>query len=110
KRARRRRRLDPNQARGRACSWFTLAFGFWKISLVATGLMFALSFVLGIVEAQARGVGGPRREGPPAEFMAACLLAFGGFLFSGLISLVAVVSAVRNQVKVWVGRDRNRVK
>ena len=46
------RRRDPNRARGRACGWFHLAWGFAKVgmmSFLATGLTAALILIVDAV-------------------------------------------------------------
>lgn len=105
--ARQTRLHDPNPVRGRALSRFQIAHAFWKISLLATALMFVVATIGSALQVRQ----GPQRpNGPPIEFITSILIAFVGFLLSGLASFVAVVSALRGQVKIWVGRRENRVK
>lgn len=94
------KKTDPDRRRGRICSRFYLAWGLWRVSLVATAMMFILAFAYGSLEAKA-GVA----PGPPPGFISACLLAMGGFLLCSLISSLAVISAWRHRIKVWVGPE-----
>jgi hypothetical protein len=96
------KRTDPNRTRGRICSWFYLAWGFWRSSLVATAVMFAIPF--GVMLIEGKQPNAPKRD-LPSESLMALLLAFLGFSASGAISTVAVVSALRRKVKVWVGPE-----
>src|SRR5579883_1732807 len=38
------RRVDPDRGRGRTCFWFYLAFGLWKVAILATVMMITLLF------------------------------------------------------------------
>src|SRR5947209_8481201 len=42
-------RVDPDRRRGRACFWFYLAFGLWKVAVLATAVVIALLFVGSLV-------------------------------------------------------------
>jgi len=92
------RRNDPNPSRGRACYWFYIASGLWKIALMAFFLMIAILFIAGMLEPQ------PQRRGGhfEAEVLSAYLAAFTCFTLSGLITLQAVLTARRAGVKVWL--------
>ena len=104
------KRADPNRARGRVCAWFYLALGLWKISIVATFLMFGSAMLFGAIE-------GPNKRPNPANpdpgfvaFMTACALAMLGFGLSALVSSFAVLSALRYRIRVWVGVRKNHAR
>ena len=96
------KRTDPDRKRGRICSRFYLAWGLWRVSLVATAMMFILVFVHAAIEGKP-GNGGP--AGPPPGFIGAFLLALAGFLLSSMVSSLAVISALRHRVRVWLGPE-----
>jgi hypothetical protein len=96
------KRTDPDRKRGRICSRFYLAWGFWRVSLVATAMMFILVFVHAAIEGK-QANGGP--AGPPPGFIGATLLALAGFLLSAMVSSLAVISALRHRVRVWLGPE-----
>ena len=99
------RRTDPDRARGRACLWLYSAWGVWRVSLVATMLMFAIVFAM---EALRNALGLPPRkpgDGPPTQFMVAFLTAFFGFALSTILTVVGVRSAASKRVRVWVGPE-----
>ena len=104
--ARRVKRVDPDRMRALVCARFAMAWGAWKVSMVATVLMFA---VIGAVH---RPGPGPNLAGAPAPLetsaVTAMLLSVLGFVHTALLSTVAVVSALGSGVRVWVGRRRNR--
>jgi hypothetical protein len=108
--SRRMRRLDPNRTRGRVCARFYQAYALWKVSLVALGAMFVVIMIHAALVDNLQPRGRPRPDGPPREFVTAALIWMGGFAIAGGASLLAVVSAWRNKVRVWVGKDRNRLK
>jgi hypothetical protein len=100
------KRTDPDRRRGRICSRFYKAWGLWRISVVATAMMFVVACAYGPHAERARQAGlGPANNAPPAEFMIASLLAIVGFLSSASMSSLAVISALRNRIKVWVGPE-----
>jgi hypothetical protein len=108
--SRRMRRLDPNRVRGRVCARFYQAYALWKVSLVALGAMFVVIMIHATLVENLQPAGQPKPDAPPREFITACLIWIGGFAIAGGASMIAVVSALRNKVRVWVGRDRNRLK
>ena len=108
--AHRLRRIDPDRQRGRVCARFYRAWGLWKISIVATVLMFAIVCVHGPFGPAGGNAPPGQANVPPASFLTACLLAMLGFGASSVVSSVAIVSALRRRVKVWVGSRVNRAK
>jgi hypothetical protein len=102
------RRTDPDRMRGRICARFYAAWALWRVSLVAVAMMFLLVIVVSVIEGQRKPNGGP--VGPPAGFMGACLTAMFGFLLSAWISNLAVVTAWRRGIRVWLGPEANRAR
>ena len=103
--ARKLKRADPNRARGRTVARFTTAWGMLKVCLIATLMMFVILFV----EEAARGPGANGQlGGPPETFITAAAICMVGWLLSCSVSMLGVVSALRNRVKVWVGGRENR--
>ena len=97
------RKSDPNRRRGRACGWFYVSWGLWRISIVATLLMFVVIFLFQILR-ERLGAAPKVGNAPPIQFVMAFLVAFFGFAFSTLTSIFGVVSAWRSRTRVWVGR------
>ena len=93
-------KTDPDRERGRVCSKFYLAWGLWRISLVASGLMMIIAFVHGSIE----GKPAPGAA-PPPGLMGCVMTMLVGFLLSSVVSSLAVASALRHRVRVWVGPE-----
>jgi hypothetical protein len=102
------KRTDPDRARGRICARFYAAWALWRVSLVAVAMMFVLVILLSIVEGKRPPNAGP--VPPPPGFMGACLTAMSGFLLSAWMSNLAVVTAWRRGVRVWVGPEAGRAR
>jgi hypothetical protein len=102
------RRVDPDRGRGRACFWFYLAFGLWKIAVLATVMMIALLFIGSIIHAGKRPFG--RGAGLSPVLGGILLSAAIGFGFSFLATYVALWSAVRHRVKIWLGSAPYRAR
>jgi hypothetical protein len=107
--ARRLKRCDPDPVRGRVCARFTTACGLWKITMVATILMFVLVPTIPHPHRAKKARAAPGPE-VPRTLVTATLLAIFGFGLSAATSTLAVVSAWRHRVKVWVGRRTNQAK
>ncbi len=98
------RRVDPDRGRGRACFWFYLAFGMWKVAVLATAVMIAILFLGSVVNG-----GRPGGGAAVTPVLGGVLLAAGvGFGLSFLTTYVAVWSALRHRVKVWLGSAPHR--
>ena len=97
------KRADPIPTRGRACSLFYLAWGLWRISLAATGLMFL------VIMAQVAVEGSPKdraREVPtPPEFASCGVVALVGLQVASAVSAFAAISCLRQRVRAWVGPE-----
>lgn len=101
------RRVDPDRRRGRACFWFYVAFGLWKVAVLATAVMFTLLFLGSLVHPGRRRFGGPG----VSPVLAGVLVAAGvGFGLSFLATYVALWSAIRSRVKVWLGSAPHRAR
>ncbi len=97
------KRTDPDRKRGRICSRFYLAWGLWRVSLVATAMMFVIAFAYAAIEG--KPANGGMRAGPPPGFVTAFFLALAGFVLSSMVSSLAVISALRHRVRVWLGPE-----
>jgi hypothetical protein len=98
-------RVDPDRRRGQTCFWFYLAFGLWKVAVMATALMLLLLF-LGTLFPRM-----PRRAGGWSPVLGGVLAAAGlGFGLSFLATYAALASALRNRVKVWLGPAAHRAR
>jgi hypothetical protein len=94
------RRVDPDRGRGRACFWFYLAFGLWKVAVLATAMMIGLLFLGSLVNAGRRRFGG----GVLTPVLSGVLIAAGVcFGLSFLTTYIALWSAMRQRIKVWLG-------
>jgi hypothetical protein len=101
------RRVDPDRGRGRACFWFYLAFGLWKVAILATVMMISLLFLGSIVNAGRRRFGGEVLT----PVLSGVLVAAGvGFGLSFLTTYIALWSAMRQRVKVWLGSAPYRAR
>ncbi len=96
------KRTDPDRKRGRICSRFYLAWGLWRVSVVAIVVMLALIFAHGAIAENGPNGG---RAGPPPGIGTALLVALAGFVLSSMVSSLAVVSALRQGVRVWLGPE-----
>jgi hypothetical protein len=107
RRSGRMKRSDPDPVRGRVCAQFSLAWGLLKVSMVA----FALAFTL--VNVSTRWAAAPRNAGAAPgpvwgrDGMAALVITALTLGATSLVSTVAVVSAARSGVRVWIGTRDN---
>jgi hypothetical protein len=91
------RRVDPDRYRGWTCFWSYLAFGLWKVAIMA-GIL-----VLSLLMCEALFVGGRGRQ-VGLEILLGSLLAAGvGLGSSFLMTYLALFSALRNGVRIWMG-------
>lgn len=104
------KRADPNRARGRVCARFYVAWGLWKISIVATGLMFGAAILSAFILGRNRNPNPPVADPAFIAFMTACGLATLGFGLSAIVTSFAALSALRHRIRVWVGEQDNQVK
>jgi hypothetical protein len=99
------RRVDPDWRRGRTCFWFYLAYGLWKVALLATLMMIVLMTIAGLAGRPAAAGGGlsPAVKG--------VLVAAGlGFGLSFFLTYLALGLALRHRVRVWLGAAPHRAR
>jgi hypothetical protein len=100
-------RVDPDRRRGRACFWFYLAFGLWKVAVLATAVTIAILFLGSLVHPGRRRLGGAALS----PVLGGALVAAGvGFGLSFLTTYVALWAALRSRVKVWLGFAPHRAR
>ena len=95
------RRVDPDPRRGRTCFWFYVAYGLWKVALMATLVMFVLLLVG--AAANRRQAARPPGAGLSPAAVGVLAAAGVGFGLSFLTTYLSLWSALRNRVKVWLG-------
>jgi hypothetical protein len=103
------RRVDPDRRRGATCFWCYLTFGLWKVALSATVTMILLGFVGSLLDAGARPAAG-NNNGPSPVLGGALAAASAGFGLSFVTTYVALWSALRNGVRVWLGVAPHRAR
>jgi hypothetical protein len=99
------RRIDPDRRRGLTCFWCYLAFGLWKVAVMATLTMILLGFLEALL-------GGGRRAGAnnPSLVVGTLAAAGVGFVLSFLTTYVALWSALRSGVRIWLGVAPHRAR
>jgi hypothetical protein len=102
------RRVDPDRQRGRTCFWCYLTFGLWKVAVMATVTMIALSFLGVILDRVPRQPAGNNAFAPVLGGVVAA--AGVGFGLSFLTTYVALGSALRNGVRIWLGHAPDRAR
>jgi hypothetical protein len=98
------RRNDPDRARGRACRWFYMSWGMWRISGVAFLLIMVAASLLNWFR-QLMGAAPKPPDALPTQLIAGIAVALLGFAFAMITSTFGFVTAWRNRVKVWVGDE-----
>lgn len=99
------RRVDPDRLRGQTCFWAYLTYGLWKVAIMATLTMIVLGFASALV---AQMVG--RRPGFSPVLGGALAAALIGFGLSFPIAYIALWSALRNGVRIWLGQAPHRAR
>lgn len=93
------RRADPDCRRGQTCFWCYLAFALWKVAMMATISMIALTlFMVTLLCMRGRPLGNET-----AMLMGALVAAAVGVGLSCLASHIALWSAWRNGIRIWMG-------
>ncbi len=96
------RRVDPDRWRGRTCFWAYLSYGLWKTAIMATLTMIAMGLFGVLLDQAARRPPVNNGFSPVLEGMlAAAMIGFG---LSFPITHLALWSARRNGVRIWLGR------
>jgi heme/copper-type cytochrome/quinol oxidase subunit 3 len=99
---------DPDEKRGRTCSWFYLALGLWKVAVTAGAAMLSLIPVLAILEATQ-----PQAQQPSdlvEIFGIVALEALGGLILSAVITYLAFFIALRRRCRVWIDQSVARAR
>ncbi len=99
------RRIDPDSGRGRACFWWYVTFGLWKVAVTATLAMGLL--VYGVAMA---GQGQPGKLPPSPVLQGALIAAACGFGLSFFSSYVALWAAWHHGVRIWLGIAPHRAR
>jgi hypothetical protein len=106
------RRIDPHRRRARACFWFYLASGLWKMAITATLTIFAFAFL--VASLQPRAPGGRAKPPPmpflPPWFYGVMLTALMGFGLSALTTLIALALASRYRIKFWLSANVHKFR
>jgi hypothetical protein len=102
------RRVDPDRWRGQTCFWAYLTYGLWKVAVMATLTIIVLGFLSAVLDRA------PRQPQPNNDFSAvlggALAAAAAGFGLSFPTTYIALWSARRNGVRVWLGKAPNRAR
>jgi hypothetical protein len=102
------RGADPVRRRARACFWFYLASGLWKMAITATLAIFAFAF---LAASQHHGQQ-PKQQaaGLPPWFGGVLLTALMGFGLSAFTTLVSLWLAHRHGIKFWLSSSMHRFR
>ncbi|HWG41596.1 MAG TPA: hypothetical protein VN688_02340 [Gemmataceae bacterium] len=103
------RRVDPDRRRGRTCFWSYLAFGLWKVAMMATVTMIVIGFLSVIVDCVQRQPL-PNKNGVSAVFGGVLTAATMGFGLALPAHYIALWLATRNGVRLWLGYAPNRAR
>jgi hypothetical protein len=102
------RRVDPDRLRGQTCFWAYLTYGLWKIAIMATLTMIVLGFVNVLIAQMARQ---PQANNGFSPVLGGALAAaMVGFGLSFPTTYIALWSARRNGVRIWLGQAPNRAR
>ena len=101
------RRVDPDRGRGRACFWYYLAFGLWKVAVLAVILTMAVLFFSSFFDNRPRRGVAIGLSPALGGVMTAAAIGFG---LSLLTTYVALWTALRHRVKVWLGPAAYRAR
>lgn len=102
------RRVDPDRPRGRTCFWAYLTYGLWKVAVMATLTMIALGLFNVFLDRAARPPQANNGFSPVlGGALAAAMMGFG---LSLPAAYVALWSALRNGVRVWLGHAPVRAR
>lgn len=102
------RAADPDARRGRACFWSYLTYGLWKVAMLATLSMVVMGF-LGIILLPAPPQQPAIQKVSPV-FWGALSASVIGFGLSFLTGYVALWSACRRGLRIWLGKAPRRAR
>jgi hypothetical protein len=95
------RRMDPDRRRGVACFWWYITFALWKVAVMAVLAALLIGFITTAIEGPPKPAVRPRPVSPVILGVAVAMAV--GFGLSLLTSYVALWSALRGGVRVWLG-------
>jgi hypothetical protein len=102
------RRVDPDRSRGQTCFWGYLTYGLWKVAIMAMLTMIVLGLLNVMV---ARAAGQARANNGFSPVLGGALAAAAmGFSLSFPTSYLALWSAYRNGVRIWLGHAPSRAR
>lgn len=102
------RRVDPDRPRGKTCFWSYLTYGLWKIAVLATITMIIFGFLSVLFDPGPRK---PLANGGLSPVLGGAMAAAAvGFGLSFPTTYIALWSAWRNGVRIWLGQAANRAR
>lgn len=102
------RRVDPDRPRGQTCFWAHMTYALWKVAFMSTLTMIVLGFFAAILECIR---GQPVGKGDVgAMFMGAMAAAGIAVGLSCLANYIALWSALRNGIRIWLGEAPRRAR
>jgi hypothetical protein len=102
------RRVDPDRQRGIACFWWYITFALWKVAVMAVLAAFLISSISAARDGPPNPAVPPKPVSPVLQGVA---VAMGvGFGLSLLASYVAMWSALRHGICVWLGSAPHRAR
>lgn len=102
------RRVDPDRGRGQTCFWAYLTYGLWKVAVMATLAMIVINFLSLLFDRAPRQAQG--NIGISPVLGGALAAAAVGFGLSFPTTYIALWSARRNGVRIWLGQAPNRAR
>src|SRR5262245_39354899 len=105
-------RIDEDRGRGRSCFWLYLAAGLYKTAITGSVLAIAITPLAAVL--RPRGLPPQPQlmdwQGPKEAFLGAALTTVSGFVLSVLVSHMALASALRHKVKLWLDAGVHRAR
>ena len=100
------RRYDPRRERGRAEWWLYVAWGLWKVGVLAFGVSIGIIAFVGA--RQANNGGGVPPERLIQSMIGAGIMLLVGLSLSSLATVLAVTLAYRYRTRLWLHGSVNR--
>jgi len=102
------RRVDPDRRRGVACFWWYITFALWKVAFMSVLAAFLIGVIGSALDGPQKAVARPK---PVSPVLVGIGMAVGfGFGSSLLASYVALWTALRNGVRIWIGPAAHRAR
>jgi hypothetical protein len=95
---------DPDRLRGRVTSLFYAAWSLCRITGIAIVLMLVAILVFGLLTEMGLA-GGAKMPSAPRVLTSIALVVLCGLVSTGLTLALALFSARRNRIKVWIGPE-----